>query len=191
MFTNAAGSARRPTATLTKKKATIAPTVGLAWGTSGLGDAPNRPPTASAPAAEHRPAVAGHQQADLGSPEPLSASDVTVTGRSVADYGPVTIDGSGATYTITLARPINAADRVTVTIGSASVATFTRRLDVLPGDVNDDGAVNSQDAVIVRNQYLAFGPVSIDLLFLDVNGDGVVDATDYGLVHNRAGTHLP
>ncbi len=45
--------------------------------------------------------------------------------------------------------------------------------------------------MLVRNQYLALGPVAIDLLFLDVNGDGVVDATDYGLVHNRAATHLP
>ena len=177
------------------QQATIAPTVGLAWGSSGTA-------TLQTNADGLRLLAAGRNvdlpwlginklTITLSSPEALSASDVTVKGVKVADYGPVTIDGSGATYTITLAQPINAADRVTVTIGNASVATFTRRLDVLPGDVNDDGVVNSQDAVIVRNQYLAFGPVSIDLLFLDVNGDGVVDATDYGLVHNRAATHLP
>ena len=175
LLTNAAGSAPTDAATLTVQKATIAPTVGLAWGTSGAA-------TLQTAADGLRLLPAGRSTdlpwlginkltITLSSPEPLSASDVTVTGRSVADYGLRTIDGSGATYTITLARPINAADRVTVTIGSASVATFTRRLDVLPGDVNDDGAVNSQDAVIVRNQYLAFwARFPIDLLFLDVNG---------------------
>ena len=33
--------------------------------------------------------------------------------------------------------------------------TFSRRLDVLPGDFNDDGVVNSQDLVGVRNEWLA------------------------------------
>ena len=78
----------------------------------------------------------------------LVPSDVTVTGIAVANYGPVTISGSGTTYTITLAKAINVADRVTVTIANAEIATYTRRLDVLPGDANDDGYVNSTDAVL-------------------------------------------
>ena len=49
----------------------------------------------------------------------LVPSDVTVTGIAVASYGPVTISGSGTTYTITLARAINVADRVTVTVANA------------------------------------------------------------------------
>jgi hypothetical protein len=69
----------------------------------------------------------------------LAAGDVAVTGITVANYGPVTISGSGTSYTITFAQPINQADRVTITITNASIATFTRRLDVLPGDFNDDG----------------------------------------------------
>jgi hypothetical protein len=127
----------------------------------------------------------------LSSAATLSPGDVSVTGMTVANYGPVTISGSGTNYTITLAQPINAADRVTITIGNAGIATWTRELDVLPGDVNDDGVVNSLDAVIVRNAYLGFGTVTIPGIFLDVNGDGTVDFNDYATVHNRQGTHLP
>ena len=77
----------------------------------------------------------------------LAAGDVTVSSAIGANYGPVTVSGSGTSYTITLAQPINKADRVTITIGNATIATFTRRLDVLPGDFNDDGVVNAQDLV--------------------------------------------
>ena len=65
------------------------------------------------------------------------------------NYGPVTISGSGTNYVITLTRPINTADRVTFTIASPAIATYTRRLDVLPGDVNDDGAVNTTDGLLI------------------------------------------
>ncbi len=196
VFTNASGTATTTAATLTVSQATIASTVGVAWGTVGTA-------TLQTDATDHLRLLPDGRSTDLpwlginrititlSAPESLTAADVSVHGVNVANYGPVTISGSGTTYTITLAQPINAADRVTVTIGNDSIATFTRRLDVLPGDVNDDGAVNSQDAVIVRNEYLAFAPVTIPMMFLDVNGDGVVDATDYGLVHNRAATHLP
>ena len=72
-------------------------------------------------------------QITLSKAESLSPGDVSVTGITVANYGPVTISGSGTNYTITFAQAIVTADRVTVTIGNAGIATFTRRLDVLPG----------------------------------------------------------
>ena len=43
-------------------------------------------------------------------------------GSSGINYGPVTLSGSGTSYTITLAQPINEADRVTITIGNALIA---------------------------------------------------------------------
>ena len=58
-------------------------------------------------------------QITLNQPENLAPGDVSVTGLTVANYGPVTIAGSGLHYTITLAQPINSADRVTVTIGNS------------------------------------------------------------------------
>jgi hypothetical protein len=124
----------------------------------------------------------------LGSAATLGAGDVTVTSAIGVNYGPVTVSGSGTSYTITLAQAINTADRVTISIGNALIASFTRRLDVLPGDFNDDGVVNSQDMVGVRNEILGLTPITI---FGDINGDGVVDINDYNAVRRRIGTRLP
>jgi hypothetical protein len=118
----------------------------------------------------------------------LAAGDGTVSSAIGANYGPVTISGSGTRYTITLAQPINKADRVTITIGNATIATYTRRLDVLPGDVNDNGVVNLQDVLLVRNEAEGITPATI---FGDINGDGVVNLTDYNLVRALLGSTLP
>ncbi len=128
-------------------------------------------------------------QITLSQAESLSPSDVSVTGITVANYGPVTISGSGTNYTITFAQAITTADRVTVTIGNAGIATYTRRLDVLPGDANDDGVVNAQDLVTVRNDFASLGGVYN--IFDDINGDGVVDIGDTNLVGRFIGKKLP
>src|SRR5262249_13028753 len=116
--------------------------------------------------------------------------DISVTGIAGGNYGPVSVSGGGTTYTITLAKPIAAADRVTITIGNANIATFTRRLDVLPGDTNDDGVVNAADLTAVRNIMLGAAG-ALPAIFGDINGDGVVDINDYNLVKKYAGTKLP
>ncbi len=128
-------------------------------------------------------------QVTLSQAESLSTGDVIVTGIAVANYGPVTISGSGTNYTITFAQAITTADRVTVTIGNAGIATYTRRLDVLPGDVNDDGVVNVQDVVGVRNDFAILGATYN--IFDDINGDGIVDITDSNLVIRFVNKKLP
>ena len=86
--------------------------------------------------------------------------------------------------------------RSTRPIGSRSpsatdlIATFTRRLDVLPGDVNDDGVVNVQDMVAIRNQMLGLLG-AVPTIFGDINGDGKVDINDYTAVRKLIGTTLP
>ncbi len=127
---------------------------------------------------------------NLTQPATFVAGDVRVTSASGTSYGPVTISGSGTTFIITLAQPINTADRVTITIGNAIIARFTRRLDVLPGDVNDDGVVNAQDAVLIRNQIIGYLG-AVPTIFGDINGDGVVDLSDFGLVRKWLGKRLP
>ena len=57
-------------------------------------------------------------QITLGQPATLAAGDISAIGSSGTSYGPVTVSGSGTSYTITLAQPINAADRVTITISN-------------------------------------------------------------------------
>jgi hypothetical protein len=116
----------------------------------------------------------------------LAATDITVVGYST-NYGPVTVDGSGTNYKITLAQPINGPDRVTLSIGNSLIARFTRRLDVLPGDFNDDGLVSAQDMVGIRNEMLGWVTPT---LFGDINGDGVVDINDYTAVRRWVGKHL-
>jgi hypothetical protein len=129
-------------------------------------------------------------QITLTQPATLAASDITAIGSSGTNYGPVMVSGSGTSYTITLAQPINAADRVTITIGNDLIAPFTRRLDVLPGDVNDDGVVNVQDLVAIRNQMLGLLG-AVPTIFGDINGDGKVDILDYTAVRMCIGTTLP
>lgn len=121
----------------------------------------------------------------------LSAADVVVSGLIGASYGPVSIVGTGASYLIILARPIDAADRVTITIGSASIATFSRRLDVLPGDVNDDGLVTMQDAVVIRNGVTGFASVVQPAAWLDVLGEGVATLEGYNATRRRIGARMP
>jgi hypothetical protein len=128
-------------------------------------------------------------QVTLAQATTLAAGDVTVNSAIGASYGPVTVSGSGTSYTITLALPINTADRVTITISNATIASFTRRLDVLPGDFNDDGVVNSQDLVGVRNEWLLING-AVPTIFGDINGDGVVNGTDYNDVRKQIGTRL-
>jgi predicted outer membrane repeat protein len=125
----------------------------------------------------------------LSTPEILTPADVTVSSASGRSYGPVTLSGSGTNYTITLAKPISRADRVTFKINLGGMVTSTFELDVLPGDVNDDGVVNVQDAVLVRNAILKTGdPLMIG--WVDVDGNGVIDMNDLTAARKRLGTHL-
>ena len=59
---------------------------------------------------------------------------------------------------------------------------------MLPGDVNDDGVVNTTDGVILlRNDT----PASAYQQFYDMNGDGAVNTADFTLYRPRIGTVLP
>ena len=63
---------------------------------------------------------------------------------------------------------------------------FAQTLNVLPGDVSDDGNVASNDMVLVNNaRTLPYNVID------DINGDGIVDINDVNLVRARIGTHLP
>ena len=116
----------------------------------------------------------------------LTAGDVSVTGVNVANYGQVSVSGSGTNYVLTLRSPIGAADRVTITIGNAGIATYTRRLDVLPYDFNDDGVVNSTDMLGIY--YATATPYNV---FADADGSGGVDINDVQASRTRIGTKLP
>jgi hypothetical protein len=125
----------------------------------------------------------------LSTAEPLTGADVAVSSTKGINYG-ATLSGSGTDYTITLAAPITQADRLTIQIKLAGMVAPTFELDVLPGDVNDDGIVNAQDMVLIRNAIQKVGdPLMIG--WADIDGDGSVVRTDYLAARKKLGSRLP
>ena len=125
----------------------------------------------------------------LSRPANVSPGDVTVMGITGGIYGPVTISGSGtSTIVITLAKGITSAERVTVTIANSQIASYTRRLDILPGDVNDDGMVNRTDGDLILKHET---PAHAYRASFDLNGDHTVNSGDIKLDRARVGTKLP
>ena len=127
-------------------------------------------------------------QISFNQPETLTAADVTIMSARGINFGPVTITGSGATFTITLSRPVTNADRVTIKIAGAGIAAYTRRLDVLPGDFDDNAVVNKADAKSLRNELTGVTKATV---FGDVSGDQKVDAIDLKVVKKFVGKTLP
>ncbi len=126
----------------------------------------------------------------FNSPVAPTIGDLSVIGRGGRVYVVSSVSVVGNTVTWTLAAPITAADIVTVTVNPL-LAIYSIQLRILPGDVNDDGIVNAQDQVLVRNAYLGIGtPSTIPRVFFDLNGDGVVNVTDYNLARSYNGTRL-
>ena len=122
----------------------------------------------------------------------LTTNDITFKSAAGVSYSVASITGSGTSWTINLANNgITNPDKLTVTIANNQIATYMRRLDVLPGDVNDDGVVNTLDVASVRNYIANIGSTTIPLVFMDINGDGSVTLADMNLVSGRNGKKLP
>ncbi|HZL36648.1 MAG TPA: ELWxxDGT repeat protein [Tepidisphaeraceae bacterium] len=120
----------------------------------------------------------------------LAAGDVTISSAAGINYGPVTITGSGMSYRIILAHPITSADRITITLSNAAVTLFKRELDVLPGDINDDGKVNFADFVILSNHFgQTYAPPAWSEG--DMTGDNKVTFADFVVFSNNFGKTLP
>ena len=117
-------------------------------------------------------------QVTFAQPLVLTAADVVIASARGVDYGPVTITGSGMTYTIMFARPIDEADRLTITISIVGADTIINQLNVLPGDANGDGMVNSKDVTIIQNESKGKKD-AIPAIFSEILGDGTVSTTDY------------
>ena len=124
----------------------------------------------------------------LDSAASLAVGDVTIKSAGGFTYSVASINGSGTTsVTINLGGAgLANADRVTVTVGNSSLASFSRRLDVLPGDVNDDGLVTSLDQLLVSR-----GLSGAYITFYDVDGNGSLTSNDVSLIKTRIGTKLP
>ncbi|GAA5511055.1 hypothetical protein Rcae01_06568 [Novipirellula caenicola] len=66
---------------------------------------------------------------------------------------------------------------------------FSFRLNILPGDVNQDGIVNSTDSDSISGFSYSFGNTNYSI-FRDVNGDAKQDTTDKTRILEREGSKL-
>ena len=135
-------------------------------------------------------------QITLKEPETLTAADITISGLKGVRYGPVTVTAVPSDnvelflYDIAFFQPINKPDRVTITIAGPEIVTYTRRLDVLPGDFDDNGVVNNKDVTAIRNEWKGKHGAQ-PTIFGEILGDGTVTAGDYNATRKRIGTRLP
>ena len=124
---------------------------------------------------------------------------VTANCSSLAGVSVTGCSGSGTNTLTWTFGPLARATYITKVLGTTANAVvdlagnplgggvdFAQALNVLPGDVSDDGNVASNDLVLVNNARAL--PYNV---IYDVNGDGVVDINDVNLVRARIGAHLP
>jgi len=68
----------------------------------------------------------------------------------------------------------------------APLTPQTARMDVVVGDVNGNGLVNSTDTSLAQIQ--SGKPVTVDNFRMDVNANGVINSTDTSIVQSKSGT---
>ena len=196
VFSNAGGSVTSAVATVTVTKATVA-SAGVRWGTSGTSSLVDAAASGGVVRLLPSGRVRDIPWANINritftlNRAITDLTGVTVSGVNGTNYGTPTVTISGTTITLTLATAIVNADKVTVTINNSQVTGWTRRLDVLPGDVNDDGIVNTTDATTVRNYYTAGIKPLFALIYLDIDGSGTANVSDYNFILTRNGKRLP
>jgi hypothetical protein len=127
--------------------------------------------------------------------EPIATANVSSLGGVTAS----SLSGLGTnTLTWTLSSPLElgsfaitlAGDGVNAIKDAGGNALsggsgFSQTINVLYGDFNDDGVVNSADLTLVNSARAL--PYNI---FADINGDGIVNTTDVTIVRSRLGTSL-
>jgi len=186
VFTNAAASTLSEAATLTVVQATVIKT-SIQWGSSGAADLIDVGDGRLLPTGRTNDIAWCNIRSlsiTLDRPIPsLSLTDISIKGVVGGIYPLASISGAGKSWTIILEKVIASADNVTIKMGNDQLTAYTRRLDILPGDFNDDGVVSSADITLLNN-----ASIGSYILFSDLNGDGIVDINDGKLARFKIGT---
>jgi VCBS repeat-containing protein len=132
--------------------------------------------------------------------EPVNASagSLTVNGVSALNYATAEFSMDGTRATWRLMNPI-VADKINLTLpgtitdgaGNPLGSQFSFRMDVLAGDVNGSGSVNTADIASAAADGFAGASNAAYKPRTDVNGDGRVNIADSIAVRNRIGASLP
>ncbi len=129
--------------------------------------------------------------------EPVTTTVTTTTTKPVTTTVTTTTTEPVTTVTTTTTEPVTTVtttttEPVTTTVTTTTAKPVTTAVTTTKptenkslGDMNNDGAVDSKDAVIVLKAYaeqLATNKVTVDVSIGDVNGDKKVDSKDAVLI---------
>jgi len=125
--------------------------------------------------------VAGTDIGTISLGSPLQNDSLLLTMRTtIVDAGGVALDGEWI-------------DSVSLQSGNGtSGGAFNFRIDSLPGDVNNNGAVNTMDMhLVVQNQQRGVIPRDLATARLDIDGSGTINTMDMNAASRARGTLLP
>ena len=114
--------------------------------------------------------------------------DLTEFGLGVVDANQVIGDDYDLEFTMPLAMSPGSYE-VSVSVEDDDGAITVATVDIvvqLRGDVNEDGVVTSQDALLVCTEIATPGSTSINMVVADANEDGVLNVLDARLILNIA-----
>ena len=124
---------------------------------------------------------------------------VTVPGTATLTQGSAIVSvptlGPNSNQVMVPVRSVTNAQHLVVTLNgvqtnAGEVANNSvARMDVLNGDINGNGLVNSTDTSIAQTQ--SGKAVNAANFRSDVNGNGLINSTDTSIVQSRSGTGLP
>ena len=124
---------------------------------------------------------------------PTAPGTATVS-KGTATAGTPTLGPNANQVTVPLSGVTNA-QHLVITLNGVQAASnvvlnnLVGRMDLLIGDTNADGSVNSSDIGQTKSQ--SFHPVGSSNFREDVNVDGAINSSDIGLVKNKSFTALP
>lgn len=128
-------------------------------------------------------------------PAPVTVATVTVSSNNVFDQSNATFSVSSNVVTVDLHNIPIAPRRLTINLVQVSYFNGTGTADVhvplnvLLGDVNQDGFVLSGDYTATRQ--MSGAPLGSGTFKFDVNIDGFILSGDYTIVRQQSGTQLP
>ena len=114
--------------------------------------------------------------------------DLTEFGLGVVDANQILGDDYDLEFTMPLAMSPGSYE-VSVSVEDDDGAITVATVDIvvqLRGDVNEDGVVTSQDALLVCTEIATPGSTSINMVVADANEDGVLNVLDARLILNIA-----
>jgi hypothetical protein len=127
--------------------------------------------------------------------QPLSRVEGATVTTGDGHVTTMSIDAADARVLTVNLTGVTNAQRIVVTLSDVSDSagnsspSLQATMDVLAGDTNGDRAVNSGDAVQVRNR--AGQAAGASNARFDVNADGAINSGDAVFVRNRSGNEIP